>query len=223
MMSVLPEERLLFDEEIHRLRVEAILDLFCKSDSRSWHMLLLDLDNSRRIRSISLGTRLALLRQLHTFLLEAMPQDALCYWYGNDEFVIIYDSRDEPALVMAERLLGAVEQHEFCVQDPEQGHSFRGHITLSGGLVNAGEKADVIDLLQLGSTRVLDAKLRGKNRVSTSAQTSARLPYLWRLSQPEQERLQKLADQRARSRDSLLREAVELLRLYYPMVRTQGS
>lgn len=219
-MNIQPEQRLLFDEEIHRLRAEAVLDLFCKSSSRSWHLLLLDLDNSRHIRSISPGTRLALLRHLHALLQEVLPHDALCYWYGNDEFVVIFDSHDKLAVELPDFLLHAVAQHEFCVQDPGQSHMFRGRITLSGGLASAREEADVIDLLQLATVRLLNAKLRGKNCVSTSNQIGAQQTYVWPLSQSEQERVQKLAEQRARSTDSLMREAIELLRLYYPMVRT---
>lgn len=104
-----------------------------------------------------------LLRELGNLLRSAIRHSDVAARYGGEEFALILpETNEKQALILAERLLTLVRNHKFTLQ----GRGEMGKITISIGVASYPRHArDVDGLVQAADMALLRAKMAGKNRV----------------------------------------------------------
>ena len=104
-----------------------------------------------------------LLRELGKLLRSAIRHSDIAARYGGEEFALILpETNTKQALVLAQRLLNLVRNHEFAVR----GWREKGKITISIGVASYPVHAQDVDgLVQAADMALLQAKTAGKNRV----------------------------------------------------------
>jgi two-component system cell cycle response regulator len=133
----------------------------CRRHTRPLAVLLFDVD---RFKTINDGYGHAagdhVLRTLVEVAREGVRREECLARYGGDEFVVVMPETDlTGASIVAERLRGRVELHEFVWSGR------RIPVTISAGVAVLGP--DVIapeDLIAAADARLLDAKVLGRNR-----------------------------------------------------------
>jgi two-component system, cell cycle response regulator len=91
----------------------------------------------------------------------------LPFRWGGEEFVwLLPDTPESGAVIAAERLREAVEQHAFAAIE---------RLTISAGVAQLCKAADKDDFFECADAAVLSAKELGRNRVVVGASTALRL------------------------------------------------
>jgi diguanylate cyclase (GGDEF)-like protein len=133
----------------------------CRRHTRPLSVLLFDVD---RFKAINDGFGHAagdhVLRTLVEVAREGVRREECLARYGGDEFVVVMPETSLPgARIVAERMRGRVEVHEFAW------HGQRLPVTISAGVAPLGP--DVIapeDLIAAADANLLEAKVAGRNR-----------------------------------------------------------
>lgn len=155
---------------------EQQLELEIKRFERSGQpltLLMLDIDYFK-ILNDTYGHRTGdrVLRQVANVLTEDMREIDTVARYGGEEFAIILpDTKESEALLVAERIRSSVEKRDFGVPSPNPGE----RISISIGLAVLDKDAKTKrDLIEFADTALYFAKGHGRNRVITYAEFSRR-------------------------------------------------
>lgn len=148
---------------------EQQLELEIKRSERSGlplTLLMLDIDNFKALNDFY-GHRTGdkVLRRVSSVLMEDMREVDTVARYGGEEFAIILpDTTEAEAAVVAERIRSAVELRNFGVESPRKGE----RISISIGLAVLGKDANAKrELIENADAALYFAKGRGRNRVIT--------------------------------------------------------
>ncbi|MBJ8055385.1 diguanylate cyclase [Bacillus cereus] len=208
----------IYDSELNVLRSEATLDLLMRKTQKHKNLfvLFLDIDGSREVRNRGIVLRLDLVQRLRKLLEKNMAPTSHCLWFGNDEFVVTIEALDmNSAIEEAERLRKIVEDFEFDFFEPVEKLSFKGKITVTGGLVDANDKHDVIDVLRHAKRRLAIGKVKGKNQINIEGDIQL-IDKKLNITTNQMNILEKISHQRNRDIECLIREAIDTLFVHYP-------
>ena len=128
-------------------------------------LLLLDIDNFKHYND-SYGHPAGdkVLADLGEILLECIRRTDTAFRYGGEEFtVILPETKDEGAVMVAERIRERFEAEAFSPEPNETIHN-----TVSIGVAQYKPGEDLKSLVKRADTAMYDAKRQGKNRVILS-------------------------------------------------------
>jgi diguanylate cyclase (GGDEF)-like protein len=146
-------------EEIHRL----------SRTRKSLSLVMLDIDHFKRFND-NYGHQVgdSVLKELAAIMLSQSRSQSIdvCCRYGGEEFAIIMPELElDSAVVVAERLRTAVENHRFTLKDKTQG----GIVTISLGVstLKYGDEINPAKLIQKADDALYISKRNGRNQVSS--------------------------------------------------------
>ncbi|WP_427109688.1 diguanylate cyclase domain-containing protein [Lysinibacillus xylanilyticus] len=216
-MGVPIPKQTIYDSELNVLRSEAMLDLLLKQrkDVKTF-ALFLDVDSSREIRNKGIVLRLELIQKLRSLLKENTKNGDHYLWFGNDEFLIIISAESHSeAMKEAERIRELVEAYEFDFYEPVENVSFKGYITVTGGLVDATNATDALDVIRLSKLRMGIGKIKGKNLINIEGDIEL-IDKDFLILPNEMDKLRAISELRGRNINSLVMEAIETMFVHYP-------
>jgi diguanylate cyclase (GGDEF)-like protein len=132
-------------------------------------LVMIDVDSLKSYNDVNGHLRGSfLLKELARLCAEQVRSFDVLAKYGGDEFTIILPQTEkEGALIVAERVRGAVARHVFPLTEP-------GAITVSLGVASFPEDAaDPVSLLRAADRALYRAKRNGRNRVETNGERAA--------------------------------------------------
>lgn len=223
MATVPTPKEIIYNYELNVVQTEAVLDLIKKNKAEAGWILLFDIDGSREIRKKGIVLRLEIIKKIHQYLLSIYNQELRCFWYGNDEFIVLLKAEcKENAYIEADTIRRQIEGYRLDIEENLENVSYHGFVTVTGGLVGFHETTDVIDLVRLARLRVAKGKDNGKNCICDEGDNLLD-NYLFRLTKDEYEELCQLSDLKQREVECLLREAVDTILAHYPQFHGHRS
>lgn len=136
---------------------------------RPLSILMIDLDNFKKINdTYGHQTGDQTLEAVARILSSRSRIHDICARYGGEEFAVLLPETDvEGAMVIAERLRKAIEEHEFVTRGP------RIRCTVSIGVAHLGGESDstMEGMIAAADKALLQAKRDGKNRVCLAGKT----------------------------------------------------
>ncbi|HEX8457528.1 MAG TPA: GGDEF domain-containing protein [Pyrinomonadaceae bacterium] len=143
-----------------------------ESEGRPFCVLMMDLDHFKRVNDTCghlVGSQT--LEEIGTLITRALRAGDVAARFGGEEFAaFLLDADCAQALVAAERVRSAIEEHRFSATrhgtaGGEENRTLR--ITISIGVAAYPDDArDPIELIELADTALYHAKQTGRNRVS---------------------------------------------------------
>ena len=142
-----------------------------ESEGRPFCVLMMDLDHFKRVNDTCghlVGSQT--LEEIGGLITRALRAGDVAARFGGEEFAaFLLDADCAQALVAAERVRSAIEEHAFSatrrVAGMEENRTLR--ITISIGVAAYPDDArDPIELIELADTALYHAKQSGRNRVS---------------------------------------------------------
>ncbi|MDQ1557837.1 MAG: hypothetical protein QOD32_897 [Pyrinomonadaceae bacterium] len=144
-----------------------------ESEGRPFCVLMMDLDHFKRVNDTCghlVGSQT--LEEIGGLITRALRAGDVAARFGGEEFAaFLLDADCSQALVAAERVRAAIEEHAFsatrhgAAASPEENRTLR--ITISIGVAAYPDDArDPIELIELADTALYHAKQSGRNRVS---------------------------------------------------------
>jgi len=145
-----------------------------ESEGRPFCVLMMDLDHFKRVNDTCghlVGSQT--LEEIGGLITRALRAGDVAARFGGEEFAaFLLDADCAQALVAAERVRAAIEEHAFsstrhgaAAASPEENRTLR--ITISIGVAAYPDDArDPIELIELADTALYHAKQSGRNRVS---------------------------------------------------------
>ncbi|HEV2802962.1 MAG TPA: GGDEF domain-containing protein [Pyrinomonadaceae bacterium] len=143
-----------------------------ESEGRPFCVLMMDLDHFKRVNDTCghlVGSQT--LEEIGTLITRALRAGDVAARFGGEEFAaFLLDADCAQALVAAERVRTAIEEHRFSATrhgtaGGEENRTLR--ITISIGVAAYPDDArDPIELIELADTALYHAKQSGRNRVS---------------------------------------------------------
>jgi two-component system cell cycle response regulator len=132
-----------------------------KRHGRMFSLMIMDIDNFKSIND-NLGHLSGdqVLVQIARILKDEIRTSDLAVRYGGDEFIVVFsDTKEDQALVIAQRIRAAVEQQKF-IEGKGQMASVSVGLTQASKQDNSGE-----DIIKRADDAMYQAKRAGKNRV----------------------------------------------------------
>jgi diguanylate cyclase (GGDEF)-like protein len=131
-------------------------------------LLMIDIDHFKRLndtRGHHAGD--LVLRDLASILTRDLREIDTAARYGGEEFILLLPETDQAgALLVAQRLRSSVEQTKFVTGNPGRTDNPTEHVTISIGVALFPEEARLKrDLLEASDASLYEAKARGRNRV----------------------------------------------------------
>ena len=141
-----------------------------ESENRPFCVLMMDVDHFKTVND-TYGhlTGNQVLEDLGGIIKGALRSGDVAARFGGEEFAaFLLDAGYPQALVAAERVRRAVEQHEFTSLNPgSSGNRERFHITMSIGIAACPDDGkDPIQLVELADSALYRAKNNGRNQAS---------------------------------------------------------
>jgi diguanylate cyclase (GGDEF)-like protein len=131
-------------------------------------LLMIDIDHFKRLNDTH-GHHAGdlVLRDMAAILTRDLREVDTAARYGGEEFILLLPETDQQgAKLVAQRLRYAVEQANFFTGSPSESGSPVEHLTISIGVALFPEEARFKrELLEAADTALYDAKARGRNRV----------------------------------------------------------
>ncbi|MBI5805370.1 response regulator [candidate division TA06 bacterium] len=132
-----------------------------KRHGRMFSLMIMDIDNFKPIND-NLGHLCGdqVLTGAARILKDEIRSSDLAVRYGGDEFIVIFsDTKEDQAMIIAQRIRAAVEQKKF-IEGKDQTASVSIGLTQSSKQDNSGE-----DIIKRADDALYQAKRAGKNRV----------------------------------------------------------
>lgn len=131
-------------------------------------LLMIDIDHFKRLndtRGHHAGD--LVLRDLAAILTRDLREIDTAARYGGEEFILLLPETDQAgALLVAQRLRSSVEQASFVTGNPRHMDDTTEHVTISIGVALFPDEARLKrDLLEASDAALYEAKARGRNRV----------------------------------------------------------
>jgi two-component system, cell cycle response regulator len=142
-----------------------------ENEGRPFCVLMMDLDHFKRVNDTYghlVGSQT--LEEIGGLITRALRMGDVAARFGGEEFAaFLLDADCAQALVAAERVRTAIEEHAFAAtrhgSSPEENRTL--HLTISIGVAAYPDDArDPIELIELADTALYHAKQSGRNRVS---------------------------------------------------------
>jgi diguanylate cyclase (GGDEF)-like protein len=140
-----------------------------KRNEFSFSFMILDIDSFKEINDYE-GHQAGdvVLQEIAEIIRELCRSYDLAFRYGGDEFIIcLPNTGSEAAAAFAERIRGAVEAHQFLLQD-----STRVSSTVTIGIADfPGDGDNMETLLAAADAALYRAKQNGRNRIESASTT----------------------------------------------------
>jgi len=129
-------------------------------------LLMIDIDHFKRLNDTHghpAGD--VVLRDFAAILTGELRQIDLAARYGGEEFILLLpETNQEGAMLVAQRLRHAVEEAQFRISSSEVG-TVPEHLTISLGVAIFPDDGRKADLLEAADAALYEAKARGRNTV----------------------------------------------------------
>ncbi|OLE97798.1 MAG: hypothetical protein AUG75_03910 [Cyanobacteria bacterium 13_1_20CM_4_61_6] len=138
-------------------------------ESRPFCVLMMDIDHFKEVNDTYghlVGNQT--LEDIGAIIIRALRAGDVAARFGGEEFAaFLLDADIAQALVAAERVRAAVEEHSFSATRPGSHETLRTHhITISIGVSSFPDDArDPVELVELADSALYRAKRTGRNRV----------------------------------------------------------
>ncbi|HEX7295546.1 MAG TPA: GGDEF domain-containing protein [Pyrinomonadaceae bacterium] len=140
-----------------------------ETENRPFCVLMMDVDHFKSVND-TYGhlTGNQVLEELGGVIKSALRSGDVAARFGGEEFAaFLLDAGYPQALVAAERVRRAVEQHQFTSLHTGSDHEEHFHITMSIGIAGCPDDAkDPIELIELADSALYRAKSNGRNQAS---------------------------------------------------------
>lgn len=138
-----------------------------KRSREVFSLLMLDVDHFKDINDTHghlHGDRI--LKEIAGKIREGVRDKDYASRYGGEEFaVILSDTQSEEALAVGTRIREAIERSHFQVDSNPL------HITISGGIAQAGTSNSAVDIIDIADKALYRSKKRGRNRITLGEDT----------------------------------------------------